>query len=166
MTFSNRLLKTISKDIKMSNGKTLEENLYIEAERLCNCIQARLDLYLASYTPKIYERTGGLISSLKVDDFMSIKVVGNALEISLFFDENAIHQSGDGILEWDGNGEKVNTAFLLNYGYNVKKDVWFKKIENFGWRTGGNFIEDGIADFNNTNPMGIKITIKSNGYLE
>lgn len=166
MTFSNRLLKTLSKDIKMSNGKTLEENLYIEAERLRSCIQARLDLYLASYKVETYERTGGLSRSLKVDDFMNIKVNGNSLEISLFFDENALHQSGDGILGWDGNGETVNTAFLLNYGYNVKKDVWFKKIENFGWRTGGNFIEDGIDDFNNTNPMGIKVNIITNGYLE
>ena len=62
------------------------------------------------------------------------------------------------------NGEIVNTAYLLNYGYAVKKDVWFKNYENFGFRKGGHFVEEGIADFNTMNKLGIRIAIKSNGY--
>lgn len=170
MTFSNRLLKTLAKDVKMTNGKTLEENFYAEAQRLRDCIQKRLDNYLNTHPYRygdshpVYVRTGGLSGSLKAEDFISIKIVGNTLKISLFFDEGAIHQSGDGIKGWNGTGERVNTAYLLNYGYRVTKDVWFKNIPYFGYRPAAHFIEDGIADFNAVNPMGIKVTVKSNGY--
>ena len=153
----------------MSNGKTLAENLYNEANRLRNCIQNRLNIYLKTHpyryggTSPTYERTGGLENSLKVDDILSIRVVDNALEIDIFFDEGAIHKSGDGIQGWGGNGDEVNVAYLLNYGYRVKKDVWFKNIPYFGFRPAANFVEDGIEDFNSTNTLGIKITKKFNG---
>lgn len=164
MTLSDRLKAVIVKDVKMSNGKTLEENLYSEANRLRDCIQNRLNLYLASNSPSVYRRSGGLKGSLKIDDILKIRIVGNSLEVDLFFDEGAVHQSGDGINGWNGNSDKVNTAYLLDYGYRVKKDVWFKNIENFGWRTGGKFVEKGIADFNAANSMGIKVTVNKNGY--
>ena len=74
--------------------------------------------------------------------------------------------ASDGIIGWDGSDEKVNVAVLLNYGYRVKKDVWFKNIENFGYRTGAYFVEDGVADFNQSNPYGIKVTIiRPDSYL-
>ena len=94
---------------------------------------------------------------------MSIRVVGNTLEIDIFFDEGAIHKSGDGIKGWSGNGDEVNVAYLLNYGYRVEKDVWFKNIPYFGFRPAANFVEDGIDDFNATNTLGINITKKFNG---
>ena len=165
MSIANQLKSIDIKKLKMSNGKTLEQNLYTEAQRLKDCIQNRLDIYLASNPPAMYERTDGLENSLKVDDFLSIKVVGNTIQINVFFNEGAIHQSGDGINGWNGNGDKVNVAYLLNYGYKVKKDVWFKDIENFGYREGGHFVEDGIDDFNVTNTLGIKITKMFNGRI-
>lgn len=157
MSIRNQLKGIDIRKLKTSNGQSLDELLYIEAQRLKNCIQYRLDNYLSSYTPVMYKRTGGLQSSLKVDSFMSIKIIDNGLEIRLFFDENANHMSGDGIVGWDGNGEEVNTAYLLNYGYRVQKDVWFKNIANFGYRAAGNFVKDGIDDFNKTNHLGIKV---------
>ena len=100
---------------------------------------------------------------------MNIKIVGVSIEIDLFFNSDAYHASGDGITtpqgeNWQGSGEVVNTAYLLNYGYAVKRDVWFKNYENFGFRKGGHFVEDGIADFNIMNKLGIRIAVKSNGY--
>ena len=174
MSIANQLKSIDITKLKMSNGRTLAENLYIEANRLRDCIQNRLEIYLHTHpyryggTKPTYERTGGLEGSLKVDDFLSIRVVGNSLEIDIFFDDGAIHMSGDGIRTptgqiWGGTGEEVNTAYLLNYGYRVKKDVWFKDYENFGYREGANFVEDGIDDFNATNTLGIKITKKFNG---
>lgn len=165
MSLADNLKNFDAKNLLMSNNRTLGDNLYNEAKRLYDCIQNRLEMYLAFNPSEMYKRTGGLEGSLTVDDFLNIRVVGNTLEIDLFFDEGAIHQSGDGINGWNGNGERVNTAFLLEYGYRVKKDVWFKNIENFGWRNGGKFVEKGIADFNATNPLGIKVIVKSNGYL-
>ena len=169
MSFESQLKSINIKNLKMSNGKTLAENLYNEANRLRNCIQNRLEIYLKTHpyryggTSPTYERTGGLENSLKVDDILSIRVVDNALEIDVFFDNGAIHKSGDGIQGWDGNGDEVNVAYLLNYGYRVKEDVWFKNIPYFGFRPAANFVEDGIVDFNSTNTLGIKITKKFNG---
>lgn len=156
--------------LPMSNGKTIGQNLYAEAQRLRDCIQHRLDIYMASHPPKMYDRTGNLESSLTVDDFLSVKVVNNSLQVELFFDEGAIHMSGDGVITptgqiWGGTGEEVNTAILLEYGYRVKKNVWFKDYENFGYREGAHFVEDGIADFNATNTLGIRIEKKINGYI-
>lgn len=165
MSFANQLKSIDVTKLKMSNGRTLAENLYSEANRLRDCIQNRMDMYMALYTPEIYKRTGGLEGSLKVDDILSIKVVGNTLEIDIFFDDGAIHKSGDGIKGWSGNGDEVNVAYLLNYGYRVEKDVWFKNIPYFGFRPAANFVEDGIDDFNATNTLGIKITKKFNGEI-
>ena len=169
MSFESQLKSINIKNLKMSNGKTLAENLYNEANRLRDCIQNRLNIYLKTHPYRYggisptYERTGGLKNSLKVDDILSIRVVDNALEIDVFFDNGAIHKSGDGIQGWDGNGDEVNVAYLLNYGYRVEKDVWFKNIPYFGFRPAANFVEDGIDDFNSTNTLGIKITKKFNG---
>lgn len=163
MSIANQLKSIDITKLKMSNGRTLAENLYSEANRLRDCIQNRMDMYMALYTPEIYKRTGGLEGSLTVDDILSIRVVGNTLEIDIFFDDGAIHKSGDGIQGWDGNSDEVNVAYLLNYGYRVEKDVWFKNIPYFGFRPAANFVEDGIDDFNTTNTLGIKITKKFNG---
>ena len=157
--------------IKMSNGRTLADNLYAEAKRLRDCIQNRLDIYLHTHpyryagTTSTYERTGGLQGSLTIDDILNIRVVGNTIELDIFFDEGATHKSGDGIIGWNGNGEEVNVAYLLNYGYRVEKDVWFKNIPYFGFRPAAHFVEDGIDDFNATNTLGIKITKKFNGNI-
>ena len=48
----------------------------------------------------------------------------------------------------------------------MKKDVWFKKIKNFGWRSPARFIENGIEEFNKNNLLCIVIEIVDpNGYL-
>lgn len=165
MSIANQLKSIDITKLKMSNGRTLAENLYAEANRLRDCIQNRMDMYMALYKPKMYKRTGGLEGSLTVDDILSIRVVGNTLELDIFFDEGAIYKSGDGIRGWSGNGDEVNVAYLLNYGYRVEKDVWFKNIPYFGFRPAANFVEDGIDDFNVTNTLGIKITKKFNGEI-
>lgn len=169
MSFENQLKSIDIKKLPMSNGMTLEQNLYLEAQKLKDCIQNRLNIYLKSNPPRMYKRTGGLQNSLTVDDILNIRIVGTSIEIDLFFNSDAYHTSGDGITtpqgeNWQGNGEVVNTAYLLNYGYAVKKDVWFKNYKNFGFRKGGHFVEEGIADFNTMNKLGIRIAVKSNGY--
>lgn len=151
--------------LKLKNGKTYGQVMVEETNRLRDCIQARLDAYMNSYQPKIYSRTGALQNSLKVDDILNLKVTGKTMSLDIYFDDSGYHRSGDGIQGWDGNGETVNTAYLLNYGYEVEKDVWFKDIPNFGYRSAGYFIEDGIADFEASNPYGIKIKVhKPDGY--
>lgn len=158
--------------LKFKNGKTYGQVMAEEANRLRDCIQRRLDEYMRTHPYRYggvraatYERTGALQNSLKVDDILSLKVTGKTMSLDIYFDDSGYHQSGDGIQGWNGNGETVNTAYLLNYGYEVDKDVWFKDIPYFGYRPAGHFIEDGIADFEANNPYGIKIKVhKPNGY--
>lgn len=166
MSIQDQLNGADIRKLRTSNGKTLSQCLYSEIIRLRDLIQSYLDKYLMSTPPIVYKRTGMLLSSLQVDDFLSIKVINNGLEIAVRFNDNAIHMSGDGIAGWDGNDEKVNVAILLNYGYRVKEDVWFKNIENFGYRAGAYFVEDGVAEFNKNNPYKIKVTIiRPDSYL-
>lgn len=165
MNLKSQLKNIDVNKLKFKNGKTYGQVMVEETNRLRDCIQARLDAYMNSYQPKIYSRTGALQNSLKVDDILNLKVTGKTMSLDIYFDDSGYHQSGDGIQGWDGNGETINTAYLLNYGYEVKEDVWFKDIPYFGYRPAGHFIEDGIADFEMSNPYGIKIKVhKPNGY--
>ena len=47
MSIANQLKSIDIAKLKMSNGKTLAENLYSEANRLRDCIQDRLDIFLS-----------------------------------------------------------------------------------------------------------------------
>ena len=101
MSIANQLKSIDITKLKMSNGRTLAENLYSEANRLRDCIQNRLEIYLHTHpyryggTKPTYERTGGLEGSLTVDDILSIRIVGNALEIDIFFDWNELSHTRD-----------------------------------------------------------------------
>ena len=141
--------------------KQYSKILKSEVLRLKNCIQKRIDEYMDSYSPVLYERTGRFQNSLYVDDIVDVDIVGNKISMSLKFGSGAYHMSGDGINGWEGTGEQVNVAILLEYGYQVQKDVWFKNIENFGYRKSGRFIQHGIDDFNKQNPYKIKIDYNS-----
>lgn len=159
---AGQLSKLNVQNLKTRSGLTYGEILKSEADRLRDCIQHRLDIYLASYKPKVYKRTHFLERSLRVDDIMNIYAVGKTLWIDVYFDDSGYHKSGDGIKGWNGNGETVNTALLLNYGYRVKANVWFRNKENFGWRRGGHFIENGILDFLHNNPYGLRVDTTAN----
>lgn len=161
------MLGDVSK-LKMSNGRTIEQNLLDQANLLRELIKKHIREYRRSYSPKSYVHTDNLENSVVADS--AVKVVENRLQVLVSFDENANHRSGYGV--WsvkDGrgkyedddtsfeSGDNVNTALLLDEGYKVKKPVWFKDIENFGYRKGAKFIEKAIVEFNRVNSMGLKL---------
>jgi hypothetical protein len=150
---ADQLSKINIMKLKAPDGQTYAQKLKIAADHLANCIQWRINEFYDSYEPVVYERTYNMYNSLRVEDIADIRVSGNTLSISLIFDEGANHES---LFE----EASVNTAFLMNYGYQVHKEVWFKDIEYFGWRKGFHFIEKGIEDFNSTNKLGIRISIE------
>lgn len=161
MNIKNQLKGMDITKVKMSNGKTLGQNLHQQAEYLRSLIQKHLDNYLDNNSPEYYylgdgKRTGSLAKSVKVEDIAQIRLNGNKLEICVYFDENAYHGSGYGAWK-ENNSPDVNVAELLNYGYAVKKDIWFKDIANFGYREGAYFVEDAIDEFNATNTLGMYI---------
>lgn len=152
--------------LKMSNGRSIEQNLLEQANLLRELIRKHLVDYRRSFSPSEYVRGGNLENSIVADS--TVQIVGNQIKVFVHFDESANHRSGFGV--WsvsDGRGKyddddtnfesgsNVNTALLLDQGYKVRKLVWFKDIENFGHREGAKFLEKAIDEFNKVNSMGI-----------
>lgn len=145
----------------------LQNELLKVAEQLKECVQRELKDFLDSYTPKKYIRKNRLRNSL---DF-NVVVNSNAMTIIVYFNDLATDTS----MFSRSKGKTVNTAYLLNYGYQVK-NARFKDVEFFGFRdTSGysayNFVEQGIKNFNQSNQWGVQFPIDlvvikpSTGYL-
>lgn len=175
---NNQIKRLIAKNIKMSNGKTYEQNLLREAHRLKNIIARHLDIARNEHIPDpsspfAYERTGDFPRSLKVEDIVNMRIVGNTIEISVYFDrDGAVRSSGFGIkslattidesgrpqlVPWRSEGE-VNIGLIYEFGYKVNKDVWFKNIPYFGYRSGTRFLSNAIDEFLADNPYGIRVS--------
>lgn len=153
---------------KNSKGQTVKQALLEQARYLKQLIEDNIKAYRNSYTPFQYRRTGQLENSLSVS--ADIKFNKGVYTAYVYFNENALHRSGFGVwaikkfrgaydddIRAFNNPLSVNTAYLINYGYTVKKPVWFADIENFGKREGEYFVELAIDEFNKTNSMGIYI---------
>ena len=170
---NNQIKRLIAKNIKMSNGKTYEQNLLREAHRLKNIIARHLDIVRNEHIPDpsnpfAYERTGDFPRSLKVEDIVNMRIVGNTIELNVYFDpDGAVRPSGFGIkslatdldgeiVPWRSEGE-VNIGLIYEFGYKVKKNTWFKNIPYFGYRSGTRFLSNAIDEFLADNPLNIKI---------
>jgi hypothetical protein len=140
----------------LSNGMTIEKMLKQEANRLKTCIEKRLDEYYASYDPVMYMRTENLRYSMSVDDFVSIDISSGTASITIDFDKYAIAAHS----VFGDDSSNYNKVELINNGWQVKDSVWFADVEHFGYQEGSHFIENGIADFNQSNPYNLKIEVK------
>lgn len=140
------------KKIKLENGKTIEEELKKHASILSDCLMAELDKIYESYDPKIYERTYNLYNSLDIDRTVKIDIssAGASFSIGLHFDDGAMHQSLD--------GKMVNTAWLINDGWQTHGR--FAHIPNFGFREATYWIEKGIERYIHSvkNPFIVELT--------
>jgi hypothetical protein len=147
--------RSLDNYLNLKGQEIAEQILRKEAQRLRDCLQVQLDSYYNSYSPSMYERTYGLQNSLTLDDLIDIDVIGGgngSLSMTISFNEGA---KGTSLF----SSEEVNKALLINYGWAVKKDVWFRDIYRFGYFEGDGFIEDGINDFFTSNPYNIKIEL-------
>ena len=50
------------------------------------------------------------------------------------------------------NYSGADLMWLLNYGYQVKKNVWFKNIPRVGSKSAEHYVEKGVAMFKGMNP--------------
>lgn len=130
--------------IKAPSGLTYGQELVEAANLLSNCIQS-----------KIRQRT--MQDVISTADLADIKVSGNHMSITLKI-QNSIRPSI--FKKW--NKSDANVFWLLNDGYVVKKNVWFKNIPNFGYRQAANWVADGIRDFNAQNKLGLHLTEQKN----
>ena len=139
----NDILKNIDlMKIKAPSGLTYAQELVNAANQLSECIQNRIS-------------QGSLQNSISTVDIADIQVSGNSLSVTLKI-QNAIRPSI--FQKW--NGSSANVFWLLNDGFKVKKNVWFKNINNFGYRAAARFVEQGINDFNSQNKLGVKIEVQ------
>lgn len=148
----------------------IKDKLKKDAELFKSLLEYYINDYRKAFTPKRYSRRGDLERSVYVD--VVIKELNGGYSIFVGFDPNMVnHRSGYGV--WavkDGRGKfddddrgiessgNVNVIRLINNGYRVKKPVWFKDLENFGYREGAGFIQKAINDFNAQNSLGIILT--------
>ena len=150
-----QLKATDVKKLRLKNGNTVEKELKHHAAILADCIQDELDKVYDSYVPIQYTRSYGLYNSLYIDDRIKIEIYsdGTNLAISICFDDGAIHESF--------SGEKVNTAILLNEGWQTHGS--FSGVPYLGYRDGEHFVEVGIEKYKRTvnNPFTVKFTINN-----
>lgn len=167
---NNRSLvkKTIQSFLNSPKSNPVKQSLLKEAEDLRKCIQAEIDKYYDSYNPVYYRRTYGLKNALndgKPIHFNSgnmIKVDVNTmtLTIELKFNENRSH--GKSLFR----GEDGYKPLLINSGWRVKKNVWFKSTYRLGVYEGYNFIKKGVDKYKKNAPPNINVIAigKYDGY--
>ncbi len=165
-----QLTKIALNNVKTSNGKTLAEMMVQEARRLYNCIQYHIDKYYKSYEPKIYERTYNYQRALYAEDIADIRIKGNTLIIGVkFLSEFSMHPNLEQVYWY--NKYQGGTWIPINDNHNSFVPILMEK----GWRAnrlanmigrhvyrltyfeGIRAVEKGIADYNKTNKLGIKI---------
>ena len=141
--------------LKMKNGNTVEKELKRHAAILADCIMEELNNVYDSYTPKVYERSYGLYNSLYIDEGVHLDIGshGAGLSIGLHFDDGAMHDSF--------TGGKVNTAILLNEGWQTRGS--FSHVPYLGYREGTHFIEKGIMRYKRVvrNPFTVRLVINN-----
>lgn len=141
MSLADTIKNIDIRNIKSPSGLTYAQELVNAANLLRDCIQSRINR----------ATMGNCISTADIAD---VKVDGIMLSVTLKI-QNAIRPSI--FKQW--NHKDANVFWLLNDGFVVKKNVWFKNIPNFGYRVAEQFVEGGVEDFNSQNKLGIKITV-------
>lgn len=153
-----------------ANGMTTAEArklVPLVAETLKANIKHHIDAYYASYTP-VYYRNGFFGHLLKPWGYVRTNMLSRSLEnvaISMSetstknqkditceftFDED-MAKSESALNELSGGWEEFpqyegNRVDLIQGGWKVKKNVWFKNIEHFGYQEGYDFIGKAIND--------------------
>lgn len=141
----DKILKNLDiTKIKAPSGLTYGQELVDAANLLSNCIQS-----------KIHQQT--MQNSISTVDLADIKVEGNRMSVTLKI-QNSIRPSI--FKSW--NKSSANVFWLINDGYRVKKNVWFKNIPNFGYREAANWVAEGIKEFNSKNKLGLKLSESNN----
>jgi len=125
--------------------------LQSEAERLQKYLVEEIDDYYndGSYKPKVYERTGRWLESIKITSPIQI---GNKFSISITFDESlANHPS------WLGQ-EDGYVPWLMELGWDIR-DKFNGADNRFTHFEGTHYIYRACQRWNRDNKFGFKITV-------
>lgn len=153
-SIKSQLGRIMSQQVKMSNGKTVRQNLEGAVRYLYKCLDNQILAYYASYTPSVYERTYNFLDSLYAEDFFKAKVVGNRIEVKVSFrDSMAYHRN-------IYNDHNSYVPVLINFGWNAPKLAYQigANVYRFTHYSGFHMVEKAIRQFNAQNPYGVYIS--------
>ncbi|MNH66529.1 hypothetical protein D3C73_185620 [compost metagenome] len=145
-------LKELSDYIKSNAGqqavfgsKQIQKSLNDAAKLLKDIMQEELQNYYDSYTPTVYERTYGLLNSLRISP---LNRIGNQMQIKVYFDiDAATHESIFG-------GEPGYAAMLLNEGWSWHDKPGPYRLAHY---EGFRFVEKSIERFVAMNKWGFRV---------
>ena len=157
MTNLEKQLKKINPlNVKYKNTNlTYRQILQQEAKRLKSILQKNIENYYNSYSPVVYDRGqhgGNLLDSLSLDDVCTVSSDGTKLNMTININENAIHKS---LID----NSEANAFWLMNDGWQVRKETWFKEVYRFGYYEGAHYVEDAVEEFERTSKYGIKVDV-------
>ncbi len=139
------------RQLKLKNGKTIQQQLKEEARRFKDILQKHIDDFYNAYTPVLYNRTYNMRNSIYVDDAVDVEISNGNLRIIVKYSNDVFHSSLFG-------EEQINTLYLMDSGYKVNKG-WHKDIPYFGFRSGSGFLQKAVDEFNRDNYFGIKAEV-------
>jgi len=144
---------------KTSSGLTMKDILIQEGEKLKSCLEKAISNYYDTMPSSgIVPRTYDLQNSLLLDKLVHVDLSSGRLSIGINFDADKI--KAESII--DGyDSSAYNTAVLINDGWQVEKNVWFKDIERFGfYHDGFDFIQEALNSFYADNPYNLKVHVE------
>lgn len=169
-SLKEQLSKIALKKLRLSNGETLAEALASEARRLYDCIQYYIDEYYRSYEPLIYDRTYRYQGALYAESIADIRIVGDTLRIGVAFNNSlSMHPNLDYVYREDQHGnehwipisDKHDTfvPLMMEKGWNSPRlaSMIGKPVYRLTYFEGIRAVEQGVADFNRTNKLGIRV---------
>ena len=128
-------------ELLQDNGVLYKYNTNLlreEAKKLKHYLEVELTRYYMSYVPKVYKRTLGLDKSVVAG--ADSKFAGNHAYIMVWFNDGAYAKSLFG-------GHTSGKATLIDKGWKVKKNVWFRNIPHFGYQRVSHFIDKAIKEY-------------------
>ena len=150
-SIEDQVKRIVINKVKLSNGKTVRQNLIEAVNYLYDCIQDEIDIMYDSYAPIEYKRRPNgenLRTALYVEDFLQAKIKGNRIELSLKFSSN--------VWAWNfskRNRHKSNVAVLMHEGWQWENHA--EQPDRFTWFEGYPFIKKGVDRFNQSNRWGV-----------
>ncbi|MGX8701358.1 hypothetical protein [Caproiciproducens sp.] len=142
--------------LQTSSNQSFADILKREVERLKQCIDDQISIFYMSYSPKVYKRTYKFERALFVDDFLDISTNGTKITIKMRLRFNDALSYSPSL--WHGSDAYL--PLILDRGWAWKNQP-NNPIDRFSKFSGAHFIEKGIEQFNQDNPLGIKINIQT-----
>lgn len=162
------LAKAVSQGMntKMENGRTIEQTMRQEAERLKNMIRRNINNYLTDPAnfPKVYDRTDQWMESLEQ---VPIKIETNGRLVTVTIGFNATMAWHDSIIHPSDQSQQGYVPWLMEQGWHSKKLEAYlhKEVYRFTRFDGIHYVKKAVEQFQASNPYKLIIEVYfENGY--